>query len=319
MDLIPDIACAGILVADMFCGPMDHLPVPGELVRIDRFVHQSGGCAANVAIDLAKQGVLSRVVGRVGRDAPGQSIMDDLSNRGIDVSAVSTSDAVPTSQTVILVTKGEDRRFVHSFGANADLVAEDLAQALHTCPDILYLGGFLALPGLRPALLAETLDRARRSGCTTILDVVVPAHLRDFEPLWRVLPSVDVFLPNEDEARRCTGLDDPVEQTRALQNAGAATVVVTMGEKGAIIRAPDGTFRVGVMPVEYVDGSGGGDAFAAGLIKGLSNGWPLTKAAQLGAVLGASCVTAVGCHDGLQDKDTTMRALTENPPPLVRI
>ena len=64
-----EIVCAGILVADTFCGPVDRLPDPGALLQVDPFTIRTGGCAANTAICLAKQGVPSRVAGKVGKDA----------------------------------------------------------------------------------------------------------------------------------------------------------------------------------------------------------------------------------------------------------
>ena len=313
------VVCAGILVADTFCGPMERVPNPGELIQVGPFVFRSGGCAANTAICLAKQNVPSLVAGKVGQDVAGQAILEDLAGGGIDVSSVSRSETSPTSQTFILICEGEDRRFVHSFGANAEFNAEDLEQAVAPGAVIVYVGGFMALPNLRADRLAEVLGRAKKQGATTVLDVVVPAHLEDMGSLWQVLPSVDVFLPNEDEARKCTGLDDGLDQAMAMRARGAGTVVLTMGERGALVVGADGCSHVAAVPVECVDPSGGGDAFAAGLIKGLVQDWPMTKAVQLGAVLGASCVQAVGCHDSVFDEQSALRVLAETPPPVEAI
>ena len=309
-----EVVCAGILVADTFCGPVHQLPAPGALLQVDPFTIRTGGCAANTAICLAKQGVPSRVAGKVGKDAAGTGILDDLAGRGIDVAGVARSDTSPTSQTVILLCRNEDRRFLHNFGANAELSADEIEQALDPLPRIVYIGGYLAMPGLQAEALARLLARLQREGVTTVLDVVVPSDLRDASQLWQVLPGVDVFLPNEDEARQCTGLDDPLDQARALRDHGAKTVVLTMGGDGALAVGPDGQWRVGTLAVDCVDPSGGGDAFAAGLIKGLLADWPITRCVQLGAVLGASCVQAVGCHDGVGDEAAALRALAETPP-----
>ena len=311
---VAEIVCAGILVSDTFCGPLDRLPAAGQLLQVDPFTIRTGGCAANTAICLAKQGVPTRVVGKVGDDSTGTAIMDDLASRGIDVVGVARGDTSPTSQTVILICRDEDRRFLHNFGANAELSAADIEAALGPLPRIVYVGGYMAMPGMQADALADLFARLQREKVTTVLDVVIPGDLQAPEPLWRVLPAVDVFLPNTDEARQCTGLADPLDQARALRDRGAGTVVVTMGGDGAIVISPEGQWRVGAIPVQCVDPSGGGDAFAAGLIKGLQENWPITKCVQLGALIGASCVQAVGCHDGVWEKAQALRALAETPP-----
>lgn len=311
---VAEIVCAGILVSDTFCGPLDRLPAAGQLLQVDPFTVRTGGCAANTAICLAKQGVPTRVAGKVGDDSAGTAILSDLASRGIDVAGVARGETSPTSQTVILLCRDEDRRFLHNFGANAELSAADIERALDPPPRIVYVGGYMAMPGMQAEMLADLFARLQQENITTVLDVVVPGDLQDPEPLWRVLPAVDVFLPNTDEARQCTGLDDPLDQARAIRDRGARTVVITMGGEGAVVIGPEGQWRVGAIPVKCVDPSGGGDAFAAGLIKGLQEDWPITRCVQFGAVIGASCVQAVGCHDGVWNRAMASRALAETPP-----
>ena len=311
-----DIVCAGILVSDTFCAPVDRLPDEGELLQVGPFAHLTGGCAANTAICLAKLGTPCRVAGEVGADAAGTGIISDLAGQGIDVSGIGRADDYPTSQTVIILCKNQDRRFLHNFGANVGFTVAELAAALDPLPGVIYLGGYLAMPGLDPDELLCLLRDLRAGGTTTILDVVMPGDMRDPPALWKVLGEVDVFLPNDDEAGQCTGLDDPLAQGAMLCEKGAGTVVVTGGDRGAVVTSRDGRWRVGAVPVECVDPSGGGDAFAAGFIKGLELGWPVTECARLGAVVGASCVRAVGCHDGVMDWAQTLSAFEGRKPSL---
>src|SRR5206468_8432283 len=88
----------------------------------------------------------------------------------------------------------------------------------------------------------------------------------------RLLPHVDVFLPNNHEAELITGEPDPVRQAEIFRGLGASLVVITLGSDGSILVSEQMRLRAGVYPVELVDGSGGGDAFAAGFIYGLLNG-----------------------------------------------
>src|SRR5437868_9569193 len=102
-----DILCAGIVVADHICTPIDHLPEAGELVLADQLLLTIGGCAANVAVDLVKLGASAAVVGRVGGDVFGRVVADMLRERGVDVSALQTTPGLDTSQTLIVNVAGQ--------------------------------------------------------------------------------------------------------------------------------------------------------------------------------------------------------------------
>ena len=121
-----DVLCAGIIVADHVCSPIPHLPAAGELVLADQMLLTIGGCAANVAVDLVKLGAAAAVVGRVGGDVFGRVVADMLRERGVDVSAVQATPGLDTSQTLIVNVAGQDRRFIHTFGANAVFRASDI-------------------------------------------------------------------------------------------------------------------------------------------------------------------------------------------------
>ena len=113
------VVCIGILVADLFVPPLAHLPAAGELVTTDDFLVAPGGCAANSAVALGRLGVPVAVCGRVGDDVFGELVVRDLRGRGIDTRAVAVTEATSTSKTVIVPVTGEDRRYIHTVGANA--------------------------------------------------------------------------------------------------------------------------------------------------------------------------------------------------------
>ena len=79
-----------------------------------------------------------------------------------------------------------------------------------------------------------------------------------------MLPEVDVFLPNDDEAAALTGLGDPVEQAERFREAGARTVVITQGDRGSLLIGDGVRMRAGTYPTQFVGGTGAGDAFDAG-------------------------------------------------------
>jgi sugar/nucleoside kinase (ribokinase family) len=299
MNAAAEVLCAGIIVADHVSSPISHLPAAGELVLADQLLLTIGGCAANVAVDLARMGVAASVVGRVGSDAFGRVVADMLAGHGVDVSALQVTPGMATSQTLIVNVKGEDRRFIHTFGANAAFRAADIPPERAARCRVLYLGGYLVMPELRAAELASVLAAARRAGATTVLDVVTPGpgeYLSRLEPL---LPHVDVFLPNDHEAELITGERDPLRQTETFCRLGAGTAIVTLGEKGSVLVSGRLRLRAAAFPVPFVDGSGGGDAFAAGYVAGLLQGLDAEGCLRLASALGASCVRAIGTTTGV--------------------
>ncbi|HVN62105.1 MAG TPA: carbohydrate kinase family protein [Gaiellaceae bacterium] len=294
------VVCAGIVVADVFVPPLARLPGPGELVATEDFVVQTGGCAANAAIALARLGVRPAVVAKVGDDLFGEFVRDELSAAGVDVSGIGVAPGLGTSKTVIIPVSGDDRRFIHTFGANAALTAADLAPALAEAPDVIYVGGFLVLPALSQDELAAQLRQARQAGARVVFDVVAPlGRALSLDDVAGVLPEVDYFVPNDDEAAALTGESEPRRQAERLLELGAGTVIVTLGERGLLAAGRDETIELPAPRVDFVEPSGAGDAFAAGLVYGLLQGWDTRRCLEFGSVIGASACTKLGCTAGL--------------------
>ncbi len=306
------VVCAGIVVADHLCTPIDHLPSAGELVMADDLVLNIGGCASNAAMDLARLGVNASICGRVGDDVFGQFVFETLSARGVDCRSLAVDRSRATSQSLIVNVKGQDRRFIHSFGANRGLSASDLDAALTPSTRILYVGGYLILPGLEAEAFAAVFRRARRQGTLTVLDVATPGPGEYLRQLRHVLPETDVFLPNTDEADLILGETDPLRQALAFRDLGAKRVVVTKGEYGAVAVSDQMSVDVGTFPIEFVDGSGGGDAFDAGYIAGLLDGRDEIGCLTLASAIGASCVRAVGTTAGVFTREEAESFLTKH-------
>jgi sugar/nucleoside kinase (ribokinase family) len=311
MPLQPEVLCAGIIVADHVCAPISHLPAAGELVMAERMLLTVGGCAANAAVDLAKMEVGTTIVGRVGGDLFGRVVSDLLRQSGVDISGIKVSPAAETSQTLIVNVAGQDRRFIHTFGANAELSAGDLPIPSLDRYRVLYLGGYLVMPKLLQEELVPVFAAARQVGVQTVLDVVVPGPGDHLSQLRQLLPLVDVFLPNNHEAELLCGENDPLRQAEFFRQLGAGTVVITMGGEGAILVREGLRLRAGTFAVPFVDGSGGGDAFDAGYVCGLLRGLDAEGCLRLASALGASCVRAIGTTPGVFTRAECEQFLTE--------
>jgi sugar/nucleoside kinase (ribokinase family) len=258
-----------------------------------------GGCAANTAVDLVKMGVSTTLAGRVGSDIFGRIVGDLLQEQGVDIAGLIITADADTSQTLIVNVAGQDRRFIHTFGANAAFQASDISAGRVGRCKVLYMGGYLLMPRVRQEELVPVFASARRSGAKTVLDVAVPGPGDYLSRLEQLLPHVDVFLPNNHEGALIVGNDDPLRQAEIFHGMGAGTVVITLGGDGAILVNRRSRLRSGVFPMPYVDGSGGGDAFDAGFIYGLLHDLDDEGCLRVGSALGASCVRAIGTTPGV--------------------
>ncbi len=310
--MTPRVLCAGILVGDLFVPPLLRLPAAGELLVTDDFLMGAGGCAANVATVLSKLGVESRVVGKVGRDLFGDYVIAALAELGVDVSFIGRSETMGTAKTVIVPVTGDDRRYIHTVGANADLTRQDFSPGAMSGIDVLYLGGYLVLPGLRPTAVVDLFEAAHRAGARTVLDVALPADTKtSIDELRSILPTVDFFLPNYDEASLLSGERDPERQAAVFAEAGAKTVVITMGADGLFLRTSLTSRQVAAASIETVDGSGAGDAFAAGLVAGLLDGWAIERSLSFASEVGAFACTALGCSAGVPDRQRVVQQIAK--------
>jgi sugar/nucleoside kinase (ribokinase family) len=294
-----EVGCAGILVQDTFCGPMAECPPEGHLVAVEDMPTKVGGCAANVAIDLSKQGVDVEIIGCVGRDSAGIALKHSLEECGVGCRQLIFAGGLDTSKTVILLVEGQDRRYLHSFGANRAFTVSQIPRDWAAGLKVFYLGGLGAMPGISMTELSELLRFCRSKGVVTVVDVVIPQNFSAAAELCALLPEADYFLPNTDEARVLTGTEDPVEQMRALLVNGANTVIITEAHKGAMASSGKECWSVAAYPIAVIDPSGAGDAFAAGVITGVLRGWDLPEILRYGSALGASATRSVGTTDGV--------------------
>lgn len=308
-----DCLCLGIVVADHVCQPIDHLPRSGELVLTERTSLTLGGCAANVAVDLARVGRKTAVVGRVGDDPFGLFVAEELKRSGVDTRHLLSMPGEATSVSMIVNVSREDRRFIHARGANGLLTGSEISTELLQQARVVYVGGYCLSDQPSPANIAALFRRASEMGVKTVLDVVIPGPADYWPFLEPVLPWTDVFLPNRDEAELITGEADPFKQSLRFREAGAKAVVITCGGEGSVTACTTGQFLAAGFQVAQIDGTGSGDAFAAGYIHGLLAGDDALTCVRMGSALGASCVRATGATTGVFDANELAEFLWTHP------
>jgi sugar/nucleoside kinase (ribokinase family) len=307
---LSDVVCLGILVADVLARPVDEWPERGRLSLVEEMTLHIGGCAANTGIGLARMGADVAVVGKVGDDGFGDFVTETLRRNGLNVAGVLRDQRANTSATMVMVGSDGERSFLHHIGANATLKQEEVPPELIAGARILHFAGAQVMPGFDGEPAAAVLARAQQAGVMTCLDTVWDATGRWMELVGPCLPHVDVFLPSYDEAIMLVKKEDPAEVAQALHDHGVPTVALKMGEKGCFVSTADGqTFSQPTFEVDVVDATGAGDAFAAGFLRGLLQGWDLRETARLACAVGSLCVTALGTTAGVRTFEETLAFL----------
>jgi sugar/nucleoside kinase (ribokinase family) len=256
-----------------------------------------GGSAAITAVAAARLGLSVALAAAVGADPAGKFMLDQLARERVDVSAVVST---PTGMTVAL-SRGGDRAILTALGAVASLAAADIPGALLARARHVHASSYFLLEDSLGPGLAGLLSAARAAGATTSLDTNWdPSGRWGDERLCAAIAQADVLLPNEAEALRLSGAASLDAAAGALTAAGP-TLVVKLGDRGAL--CADGPVRqqVSLPPVTPVDTTGAGDCFNAGLIVGLLKGLALPQAAALGCAVGALSTSAPGGTAGSPD------------------
>ncbi len=268
---------------------VDRLPHEGETLLARDFRHTYGGKGSNMAVQAARLDAEAHFVGCVGADDYGRDFAALLAREGIRAARLRRSDDRPTGAGFIIKTPAGANIITVDMGANELLGAADLAAVEDDIARCAVMLAQLEIP-LRTAL--DAARAGRRLGLQVILNPAPAQDLRAVD-----LSDVDILTPNETEARVCLGLQpaDPTpdeEIGRRLLDLGPRLVVMTMGERGALIVGPGETTRVPAPAVDAIDTSGAGDAFNAGLATALGEGRSLEMAVRYANATAALSCTA---------------------------
>jgi sugar/nucleoside kinase (ribokinase family) len=302
---------------------IDVYPKPEQLGNIRSQSEGTGGAAYNVLIDLAQSGAPFPLLaaGLVGDDTLGDRILDHCRAQKIDVRNLSRTDEAPTSYTDVMTELGHGRRtFFHARGANALWRGADL-DFTRTRPRIFHLGYLLLLDALDEpdpkygTRAARLLSAAQAAGIKTSVDVVSEDSDRFAKIVNPALKHVDYCILNEIEAGKTTGFKirspEGSLDTVALRHAAGALLQQGVREV-VVIHFPEGAFgrtRKGEdfwqpsvkLPPKHIAGTAGaGDAFCAGVLLGLHEGWEMPRCLQTGVCLAAASLADPTCTRGVK-------------------
>jgi len=322
------IACAGNWIVDQI-KIIDCWPEQGALSTIRSLQHGIGGSSANVLTDLRSLGFGAPMValGCIGDDQYGRLVLDHCEAHGIDASMIRVLPGESTSYTDVMTTADSGRRtFFHDRGANAQFVPRhvDMEQVVALNPRIFHLGYLLLLDGMDVAddehgtVAAGLLADVQSRGIQTSVDVVSEAVDRFAEIVGPSLKYVDHCIVNEYEVERITGIKARDSNEAIIRPAliEAARALLAMGvSRTAVVHCPEGGQWIDSTGAEVwmpslhlpegmvVSSVGAGDAFCAGALYGIHEGWPPERCLTVANATAAMSLCAKNTTDGVGTLD----------------
>lgn len=312
----PKVVCLGVHLLDVLVRhPTAPLIEPGWQILDDLRI-TAAGTAAGPAVDLAKLGARPVAVGVIGADFEGNVVCDLMSEHGVDVGGMVRDEGGPTHVSLLFIgPEGErDPIMIRPTGARP-LTLADIDLDLVAAADVLHVGGADQLGDFVDEGLTQLIGHARANDTVVTVDVLAMTDEAMRERLTPALSQAQFFFPNESQLAEMTGTDDPAEGVARLrEQVGVETVIGTLGGEGSLILGPAGEARIPAFDVDVVDTTGCGDAYLAGFVVAIANGWDPESAGYLGAAASGLVATGLGSDSGIVDLPSTLEFMATQAP-----
>lgn len=292
---------------------VERLPHSGETLLATGYRVDYGGKGSNQAVACARLGADVALVAKIGRDTFADMALRLYRDESIDVAHVKQIAGAPTGVGFIIVDADGHNCITIDPGANEFLTANDVSSSAAAVQASRVVLTQLEIP---VAAAEAAMSLGRTAGAITILN---PAPVRPLPA--SLLRMVDVLTPNETEAKVLAGLSPaegsaPEEMARKLIHGGVKQVVMTLGERGALIVTASSSQHVAAMNMSAVDTTGAGDAFNAGLAVALASGATLEAAVRFAVVTGGLAVTREGVIPALPSNPEVLQFLRQRSVPV---
>ena len=275
---------------------VERRPAPGETVTDARLATHNGGKGANQAATAAILGASVAFLGRVGDEGFGGPLVRSLADKGVDTSLVQEVPGSSTGTAFITVTPDGENAITVAPGANRRLSAKNVDDASQPIGEAKVLVAQMEIP---PHVVVHAVEVAAESGTRALVNLAPP-----FEVPRELLEKLDPLVLNEHEAafllgERVEGIDGALSAAPELLSLGPRSVVVTVGEDGAVFSDGESARHHAAPTVEVVDTTGAGDAFVGALAAKLASDASLEDAVAYAVRAGAAAVTKEGAQGAL--------------------
>ena len=296
--LNPKILVMGAINMDLVI-KAPRMPKTGESLFGEDFKMVPGGKASNYTVAIKRLGGEVNLIGKVGHDVFGRTFIENLEQLGINTSYIKKNSKKSTGIALIVVNKERDNSILVSGGANMDWSKEDVDLIENLFQESYLLLISLEIP---PGVIDYALSMAHQYGLKTVLDPG-PSQKGSIS----LLPKVDIISPNETEAEILTGekvttINSAKIASQKLLKMGVKTVVMKLGERGALLVDRENEEYFSGIKVPVVDTTAAGDAFTGALTYSYLKEGNLRKAIKYANYMGALTVTKFGAQPSIPEK-----------------
>ena len=309
-----DIACVGLLVADVIIKPVSSLPKKGLSKLVDSIQLFSGGNAMTAAINASRMGMKTALCGKIGNDFFGKFLKEILEVNDVDCSSLTVDQQTQTSASIVISDPDGERSFLHCMGSNGTFSINDINWDIIAQSDIIFFTGSFLMDSFDGEPNRIFLQKCKEMGKTTALDVSWDSNGRWSSLLLPVLKYVDFFLPSLDEAREIAGTSDLEEMAKKFIEAGVKIPVIKLGKEGCyFFENNSGT----VVPpctniAAVVDTTGAGDSFCSGFLTAYVKGMSLLDCVRFANAAGALTVSVQGATTAIKNYDEVFKVMKLN-------
>ncbi|MBP9828237.1 bifunctional hydroxymethylpyrimidine kinase/phosphomethylpyrimidine kinase [Patescibacteria group bacterium] len=284
-----------VIRSAQFAGGLGECVALGSKIGVEKLVIASGGGATNAAATFAALGNTTAICARIGDDAIGRDIVDDLLKRRIETRLIKKVSKEQTGTSVLLTVPNGERSVLTYRGASASFKNADLSPACFdtTAIYVTSLGG--------NAELLSTI--AKRAKAKKVVIAVNPGmgEIKQLRLCKEALANATVTIVNTEEAQTLleSKQKDPVELAKALKKITSPVVIVTDGPNGAAAIDDTGTYFVKTTGKKSISRTGAGDAFGSGTVAGLVKGLTLSDALKIGTLNAENVIQHFGAKAGI--------------------
>jgi ribokinase len=255
----------------------------------------AGGSASNTIVGLSRLGLKTGYIGKVGKDADGDFLLNDLRKEGVDTYQVIRADG-RSGNALIFVDESGNRAIIVDPGVNDTIRFEEIDLDYVSKFKLLHLTSFICKLGEESFISQKKI--VKEFDGTISFDPGAVYAERGLSDLKDIIKETTIFMPNAIEIEKLTGLSYK-EGANCILNMGVELVVVKLGERGCYITDGKIELEIPAFKVEVVDTTGAGDAFNAGFLYGYLKGKDLEECGKLGNYVASLCIQKVGARDGL--------------------
>lgn len=269
------------------------LPVPGETIMGGTFFMNPGGKGANQAVAAARLGGDVCFIAKTGEDVFGQQARQIFESEKINTDYLVVDSHHPSGIALITVDAKGENCIVVAPGSNSHLSESNIEDAREVI-----LGSDILLMQLEIPLdtVNYAANLAYEAGRKVILNPAPAARIPD-----ELLAKLYLITPNENEAGLLTGIpvndfNSAVSAAQNLYRRGVQVVIITLGEKGALLYEDDQAVMIPSPVVQAIDTTAAGDVFNGALVVAISKGFKLYKAVEFACKAASVSVTRLGAQ-----------------------